>query len=191
MARRNIVDRYSRATVEKRVEIILDNYATFNRILDGYEKSLSIVIRNERDFNRKKQLGDSGIRVQTSNISDITAQTAIENVEIQEAIHDGDWRTATKGSDNIFEHRLEIETISQMRDDYDIVTGQLSALLKEEYDFYLPYINREKNCFEIAEEQGLSPEAVRMRLYRYRLIVKESALPFMERVRGITLQKCA
>lgn len=191
MARRNIVDRYSRATVEKRVEIILDNYATFNRILDGYEKSLSIVIRNERDFNRKKQLGDSGIRVQTSNISDITAQTAIENVEIQEAIHDGDWRTATKGSDNIFEHRLEIETISQMRDDYDIVTGQLSVLLKEEYDFYLPYINREKNCFEIAEEQGLSPEAVRMRLYRYRLIVKESALPFMERVRGVTLQKCA
>ena len=144
MARRNIVDRYIRATVEKRVEIILDNYATFNRILDGYEKSLSIVIRNERDFNRKKQLGDSGIRVQTSNISDITAQTAIENVEIQEAIHDGDWRTATKGSDNIFEHRLEIETIGQMRDDYDIVTGQLSALLKEEYDFYLPYINREK-----------------------------------------------
>lgn len=191
MARRNIVDRYIRATVEKRVEVILDNYATFNRILDGYEKSLSIVIRNERDFNRKKQLGDSGIRVQTSNISDITAQTAIENVEIQEAIHDGDWRTATKGSDNIFEHRLEIETIGQMRDDYDIVTGQLSALLKEEYDFYLPYINREKNCFEIAEEQGLSPEAVRMRLYRYRLIVKESALPFMERVRGVTLQKCA
>ena len=191
MARRNIVDRYSRATVEKRVEIILDNYATFNRILDGYEKSLSIVIRNERDFNRKKQLGDSGIRVQTSNISDITAQTAIENVEIQEAIHDGDWRTATKGSDNIFEHRLEIETISQMRDDYDIVTGQLSVLLKEEYDLYLPYISREKNCFEIAEEQGLSPEAVRMRLYRYRLIVKESALPFMERVRGVTLQKCA
>ena len=39
MARRNIVERYSRATVEKRVEIILDNYATFNRILDGYEKS--------------------------------------------------------------------------------------------------------------------------------------------------------
>ena len=191
MARRNIVDRYSRATVEKRVGIILDNYATFNRILDGYEKSLSIVIRNERDFNRKKQLGDSGIRVQTSNISDITAQTAIENVEIQEAIHDGDWRTATKGSDNIFKHRLEIETIGQMRDDYDIVTGQLSALLKEEYDFYLPYINREKNCFEIAEEQGLSPEAVRMRLYRYRLIVKESALPFMERVRGVTPQKCA
>lgn len=191
MARRNIVERYSIATVEKRVEIILDNYATFNRILDGYEKSLSIVIRNERDFNRKKKLGDSGIRVQTSNISDITAQTAIENVTIQEAIHDGDWLTATKGSDNIFAHRLEIETISQMRDDYDIVTGQLSALLKEEYDFYLPYINKEKNCFEIAEDEGLSLDAVRMRLHRYRGIVKECSIPFMECIEKIALNKCA
>ena len=96
MARRNIVERYIRADIEKRVEIILDNYGMFNRILDGYEQSLSIVIRNERDYNRKRLLGDSGIRVQTSNIGDITAQTAVENVTIQRAIHDGDWYAATK-----------------------------------------------------------------------------------------------
>jgi len=54
------------------------------------------VIRNERDYNRKRLLGDSGIRVQTSNIGDITAQTAVENVTIQQAIHDGDWYAATK-----------------------------------------------------------------------------------------------
>lgn len=88
MARRNIVERYIRADIEKRDEIILDNYGMFNRILDGYEQSLSIVIRNERDYNRKRLLGDSGIRVQTSNIGDITAQTAVENVTIQQAIHD-------------------------------------------------------------------------------------------------------
>ncbi len=191
MARRNIVERYSRATVEKRVEIILDNYASFNRILDGYEKSLSIVIRNERDYNRKRQLGNSGIRVQTSRISDITSQTAIENVAIQEAIHDGDWRSATKGKDDVFKHRLEIETICQMRDDYDIVTGQLSVLLKEEYDLYLPYINGEKNCFEIAEDEGISLDAVRMRLHRYRGIVKEYSIPFMESITESALQKYA
>ena len=56
MARRNIVERYIRADIEKRVEIILDNYGMFNRILDGYEQSLSIVIRNERDYNRKNIL---------------------------------------------------------------------------------------------------------------------------------------
>lgn len=57
MARRNIVVRYIRADIEKRVEIILDNYGMFNRILDGYEQSLSIVIRNERDYNRKRLFG--------------------------------------------------------------------------------------------------------------------------------------
>ena len=192
MARRNIVERYSRATVEKRIEIILDNYGSFNRILDGYEKTLSIVIRNERDYNRKRQLGDSGIRIQTSNISDITAQTAVENVTIQEAIHEGDWVTALKGADNLDKHRREIETICQMRDDYGIVTGQLSVVLqKEEYDFYLPYINGEKGCFEIAADEGLSPEAVRMRLYRYRSIVKEGSMPFMESITETALSKCA
>ena len=60
------------------------------------------MIRNERDYNRKRLLGDSGIRVQTSNIGDITAQTAVENVTIQQAIHDGDWYAATKGADEGF-----------------------------------------------------------------------------------------
>lgn len=191
MARRNIVELYGRSNVGKRVEIILDNYAMFNQLLDGYERSLSIVIRNERDFNRKRKLGDSGIRVQTSNISDITAKTAIENVSIQEAIHNGDYYEALKGADNFTKHREEIETICRMRDDYGIVTGQLSVLQKEEYDFYLPYINGEKGCFEIAADEGLSPDAVRMRLYRYRSIVKESAIPFMESISEDVLSKCA
>ena len=191
MARRNIVERYIRADIEKGVEIILDNYGMFNRILDGYEQSLSIVIRNERDYNRKRLLGDSGIRVQTSNIGDITVQTAVENVSIQQAIHDGDWYAAVKGADNLNKHRLEIETICKMRDDYAIVTGQLSVLQKEEYDFYLPYINGEKGCFELAADEGLSPEAVKMRLYRYRSIVKESSIPFMESITETALSKCA
>ena len=66
----------------------------------------------------------------------IRVQTAVENVTIQQAIHDGDWYAATKGADNLNKHRLEIETICQMRDDYAIVTGQLSVLQKEEYEFY-------------------------------------------------------
>lgn len=111
MARRNIVERYIRADIEKRVEIILDNYGMFNRILDVYEQSLSVVIRNERDYNRKRLLGDSGIRVQTSNIGDITAQTVVENVTIQQAIHDGDWYAATKGADNQNKHRHEKDAV--------------------------------------------------------------------------------
>ncbi len=40
-------------------------------------------------------------------------------------------------------------------DNYGIVTGQLSVLQKEEYDLYLPYINGEKGCFEIAADEGI------------------------------------
>ena len=76
-------------------------------------------------------------------------------------------------------------------DNYGIVTGQLSVLQKEEYDLYLPYINGEKGCFEIAADEGISPDAVRMRLHRYRTIVKESSIPFMESLAGLSFSKCA
>lgn len=57
MARRNIVERYSRANVEKRVEIILDNYATFNRILNGYEKVLALLSAMSVTTTGKGSLG--------------------------------------------------------------------------------------------------------------------------------------
>ena len=92
---------------------------------------------------------------QTSNIIDITARTAIENVSIQEAIHNGDCYEALKGSDNMTKHRKEIETICRMRDDYGIVTGQLSVLQKEEYDFYIPSLNL---CIEYDGQQHFKYE---------------------------------
>lgn len=36
-----------------------------------------------------------------------------------------------------------------------------------------------------------TPEAMRMRLYRYRSIVKESSIPFMESITETALSKCA
>ena len=54
------------ATSKYSIPVLQDYYI---RVL----ADLNIVIRNERDYNRKRLLGDSGIRVQTSNIGDIFA----------------------------------------------------------------------------------------------------------------------
>ena len=124
----SIVDKYRRADLDTRVDIILRNYARFNKLVDGYEKCLSIVIRNEREHKRRRENGELGVRVQTSNISDVTANTAVENVSIQEAIHEGDYNTALKGSEEYFIHRAEIKTLLDMRDDYEIVCSQVESL---------------------------------------------------------------
>ena len=74
----SIVEAYADASIEKKIEIILDNYTGFINIVDGYEQCLSIQIRNEREYNRRKNNGDLGIRVQTSGLSDTTAMDAIK-----------------------------------------------------------------------------------------------------------------
>ena len=122
--REEFIKKYADADVNGRLEIILKNYPRFMQMVDGYEQCLGIFIRNEHDYNRKKNRSDLGIQVQTSTISDTTAQTAIENVSIQEAIRAGDVEAALKGADDYEKHAVEIRTLVNMREDYQILTNQ-------------------------------------------------------------------
>lgn len=176
----SIVDKYRIADLDTRVDIIFRNYARFNRMVEGFEKCLSIVIRNEREHKRRKERGDLGIRVQTSNVSDVTADTAVENVSIQEAIHDGDYDTALKGSEYYFIHKAEIKTLLDMRDDYEIVCSQVESLDDDERIFLERYIVERESFFTIADDVNLSPEAVKSRIKRTKKIVKEGAMLFLE-----------
>ena len=176
----SIVDKYRRADIDTRVDIILRNYARFNKLVDGYEKCLSIVIRNEREHKRRRENGELGVRVQTSNISDVTANTAVENVSIQEAIHEGDYNAALKGSEEYFIHRAEIKTLLDMRDDYEIVCSQVESLDDDERTFLERYIVERESFFTIADDVNLSPEAVKSRIKRTKKVVKEGAMLFLE-----------
>ena len=196
MARKNIVELYSTSSTSKRVDIILNNFAGFERILSGYEKSLSATIKREREFNRRQRLGDIGIRVQTSGISDPTCNEVVNRLEIQEAIHRGDWRNALKDADDFFKHCNEIQTIELMRNDYDIVSGQLDSLNDDDYRLYVKYLNTNMTYIELADDFGLTHDAVRTRLYRSRATVKANSIFFMESdtdsdLINLQLSKCA
>ena len=179
MAKKNIVELYSDSSITKRVDIILDNFSCFERMLSGYEKSLSASIKRERDLNRRKSMGDLGIRVQTSHISNPTCDEVCNRIEIEEAIHNGDWKKALVGADDFFKHRNEIITIELMRNDYDIVSGQLDSLDNEDYLLYTKYLNSSKTYIELAEDFGLTFDAVRTRVYRSRARVKKNSIAFM------------
>ena len=185
MARRNIVERYSRATVEKRVEIILDNYSNFDCMLDGFERSLYLVILTEREDKRNSEKSDLGVRVQTSNISDPTGNTGTNEAELKRAIHEGDWLSAIQGTINPEKHRKEIVTIHRMRMGYELVTQQFGQLKPRQRRLFKKYLSGEDEPVDIADEFGITVEALRTRVYRYRLKVKESALYHMENMQQI------
>ena len=78
VAKASIIEIYARADAAGRVDIICKNYSNFIGIVDGYTEGLRYMIESEKAYNRKKNHGDLGVRVQTSGIhSDITADTAI------------------------------------------------------------------------------------------------------------------
>lgn len=178
--REDFIKKYATADVDGRMEIILKNYSRFIQMVDGYEECLSIIIRNERDYNRKKHKSDLGIRVQTSMLSDTTAQTAIENVTIQEAIRCGDIETALKGADDYEKHAVEIRTLLNMREDYRILSNQFHFLDESEGRIFSDYISKKRSLATIASDEGVAYETIRWRIRQTRQTLKFHAKEFLE-----------
>ena len=176
----SIVEAYADASIEKKIEIILDNYTGFINIVDGYEQCLSIQIRNEREYKRRKNNGDLGLRVQTSGLSDTTARIAMENVMIQEAIRKGNFDEALKGADDVEKHRKEMQTLINMRDDYVIVGSQINLLQGEDLKIFQQYLSQEMKITDIAIEENRGYDALQKRLKRSRKIVKSQAERFLD-----------
>ena len=75
----NIVEQYAGADVPARIELLIKYYPNFIRLVEGYEQSLSFIIKEEKAYARKSAMGDLGVRVQTSGTCDPTAKAVIDN----------------------------------------------------------------------------------------------------------------
>lgn len=86
----NIVEKYADSDVGKRIEILIRYYPNFIRLVEGFEQSLSFIIKQEKEMKRRAAIGELGVWVQNSHISDPTAKEAIDNIMIMEAIKKGE-----------------------------------------------------------------------------------------------------
>lgn len=176
-----IVERYGMSSLEKRIEIILSNLRSFERILKGCELSLSAKIYDTREFNRRRGFDDIGIRIKGCNLNDPTSGPAISREDICIAIRDGDWMTALKGADNKNEYRWKILTISRMWTDYYIVKGAVETLGENEYSLFWNYEKYNDDKQKLADVMGVSVDALRARVYRVKRSVKDCVIQEIER----------
>ena len=87
VAKASIIKNYAKADAAGKVDIICKNYSNFIGIVDGYTEGLRYMVESEKAYNRRRNHGDPGVRVQAAGIhSDITSDTAISNVITREAI---------------------------------------------------------------------------------------------------------
>ena len=83
----NLLKDYEMADASKRVDLICRYYPDFLGFVESYTEGLKYMIQNEKAYNRKSEIGELGVRVQTlGHNSDITANMAIENVMTKDAI---------------------------------------------------------------------------------------------------------
>ena len=179
-AKVNIVEAYAEASIEKKIEMIFDNFSGFNSIIEGYENYLKIQIRIEREYNRRQNHDDLGVRVQTSGISNPTERISIENAEIEDAIKTGRYEDALKGTDDAKKHKKELITLMNMRDDYVLVSSQIYVLQGEDLEMFKRYIERQDSLIDIADQLGVQYESAKQRMKRYRRRIKEQSLFFLE-----------
>ena len=113
----NIVEQYADSDVGKRIAILIRYYPNFIRLVEGFEQSLSFIIKQEKEMKRRAAIGELGVRVQNSHISDPTAREAIDNIMIMEAIKKGELGSMILELDEDIRalHEMEVQTIRDMK----------------------------------------------------------------------------
>lgn len=163
-------EEYYKKGAKERLDFIFENYKNFDKVLDGQKETLIFLITCEREYNRHSQVGDIGIRVQTSEVfSDPTANDGIERYEIDKAISE------SKYSEEFFREIEDKEYIltkiwelKLMRLEYMQLCNKILNLDKEETYIMESYLKKRKSTYELAEEFSVEPESIKQRVYRIR-----------------------
>ena len=180
MAEQNLIKKYVDATAEKRVDIIIKNYARFIGIVDGYTEGLRYMIECEKESNSRQDIGELGVRVQIGGrISDPTAKKAIRNVLTRDAIINCDFSgDVMDGVDHAEVYIRDAYVLRDMRKDYNLFNSQL-GILGTERELFLKFINKEKTLSDIADEQGITYESMQQRMQKNKTKVKRQVIGFM------------
>ena len=177
----NLLSSYRMADPEGRLEIMFANYHVFPKMIRKMEKKTKYKIKAEKEYVRSHNRGELGVRVQTSNLSDITADEAIDNVMLEDALKTGDIAAGLlKGIDNASEYEADIRTISIMKDDYELVEECIEDMDEQDSLLMKGYFLERKIYKEMACEFNMSYDSVKRRIRFLKEYIKEDIIDCLE-----------
>ncbi|WP_031553921.1 hypothetical protein [Oribacterium sp. FC2011] len=171
----NIVEQYADSDVGKRIDIRIRYYPNFIRLVEGFEQSLSFIIKQEKEMKRRSAIGELGVRVQNSHISDPTAREAIDNIMIMEAIKKGDLDSVISELDEDVRilHEMEIRTIRDMKEDFRVLNNTFYYLNPVDSDMLRKYLEGGSHTEQMAYDLNMKPDALRVRIHHIKKTVIE------------------
>ena len=175
------LQKYSEADPEGRLKIMMGNYAVFPKMIRRIEKKVIYKIRIERDYVRSHHRGELGVRIQSSGKSDPTANEAIINVSLEEALKTGEYDPGLiRGLENADEYETAIRTINVMRLDYELLTEIIDDLREKDSRVIKQYLLEGKLFKEIADSEGRTYDAIKKRIEKIRAEIRDHMLDCLE-----------
>ena len=179
-AEASIVKQYEYADFEKRVDIMLENFASFTARIDICYEAIKYRIKEDRAFARRQDKGDPGIRVQSSGTGSPTEREALENIEIEEALKEKDFSgTVFKDVDDVDAIKREIYIIEIMKLDFQALEKQMKVLKEKDRKILKDYLGDCMGLEEIAEAENMPYETIRTRIKRAKARVKREMVCFL------------
>lgn len=161
---------YGKCSPIERANLIYMNYSTFEVIIECFKEDLINDIQSEQQYIRRSGQGELGVRVQGSGMhSDPTASQAGSFILLDKLISDETLSEEELGDLLDCENLLyRYRTLYLMKKDYHRFNLQLKKLEPSDRKIMIPFLNREKDYIQLSDEQGISIESMRTRVYRIR-----------------------
>lgn len=174
-----IVRKYEKANNKGRAEIICKNYSNFKGIVESCTDGLCYQIYTEHEYLRSRSIGDLGVRVQTSNINDITQSTATTKTMIREAIVANDFSGGElEGIDRAVEYARKSFILHLMRTDYDLFRSQFTQLEEKDRELFEGYLLGKHDYMDLAERENVQYHTMVQKIYMIKVIIKNSFLEY-------------
>ena len=178
---KDFLTEYRGSDAEGRLNLMIDNYSSFPKIIRKMEVKTKYRIKCEKEYLRSRSRGELGVRVQTSNLSDPTFDEAATNIMIDKALETGESEGGLlKGIENAAQYEANIRIISIMRMDYELLSEIIEDLDDDESTWMKDFLTKHKMLKEIANERGVSYDTIKRRAYELRCDIREEIIECLE-----------
>ena len=175
------LQKYSEADPEGRLKIMMGNYAVFPKMIRRIEKKVIYKITVEREYMRSHCRSELGVRIQTSGKSDPTADEAIINVSLEEALKTGEYDPGLiSGFENADKYEAAMRTIKIMRLDYELLAEIIDDLREKDSRVIKQYLIEGKLFKEIADSEGRTYDAIKKRIEKIRTEIRDQIVDCLE-----------
>lgn len=172
---------YRSSGAEERLNLMIDNYSNFPKIIRKMEVKTRYRIKCEREYVRSHSRGELGVRVQGGGPGDPTFEEASTNILIDKSLETGEAEGGIlSGIENAEQYEADIRIISIMRMDFELLTEIVEDLDNDEGCWMKEFLTKQKMLKEIASERGVSYETLKRRAYELRCNIREEIIECLE-----------